>query len=1050
MSSRTARTLLRCSSILALCSAQAAFGQTTVSSDRSTPIRTSTTGDVTISEDVTLDVEGSAPITIDSGNLVTIEEDAEVIADDADGRSGVIIAAGNNGRIVNDGAIYVLEDFVPDDDDNNGSPDGPVASAMNRVGILGNSTRGRIENNGTVLVEGLNSYGVKLADGWAGTFDNAGSIGVIGDNSIGIHTQEVATDLSIGGSVSVVGAGSQVVVIDGDVAGSLIIDGALTKARSYTNDDGGSYSLSRSQLRVATPAVEVRGSVSGGILFDAPPLNLDSGNDDEDNDGIDDADETTGSITTYGESPALVIGSADAIVIGAGQARDGVFSLGVDGSISASGSYSTFDATAVVIGGQGGSVDLTDGIGVGGSITATTPDASALALLINADSNVPSLYVSGTISAVISSTGEGSAVAVRDLSGTLTEIDNTGTISVTGASEDETVALDLSRNTTGVTIRQYLNAVDADAYADELEDEDYDPNNPTIYARITGDILTGSGDDRVIASTGRIRGDSWLGSGDDSIALSGNAQYIGKIYSETGTFDMTMSDSSIFQGLLDTNNQLAQLTLADDATFSGYTANAEQLSVVVNGGLFQAADGRTLTVDSLNVGSSGAIGIIIDSEEGTASTIEANTATFASGAGVDVAIDDVLGAEGSYTVLTAGTLTGAGDLDLRTDELPLLYSAALDVGTNSIAVTIDRVSAEELGLTVNQAAAYDAILAAAEEDDYLARSILQSDDITALQTQFDALLPNYNGGVFDFVTRSSALSAQRITDRIGFFEEWPVGVWLEPLYFRSNTAGTQGAGFDVNGWGLSGGWEKKFGNLYAGISGSWISGSSKTEDFQSTDLTKYEAAVHLRYQSGQFNAFARAGYFWVSADFVGTFTGEIDDSEFTYGSTAAWSGQGYTGLFGLSYGINAGDRFTLRPKIVLDYYKLDEDGYETSADSDAIALTVGDRASDRISVKPSLIASYRLQSEPENEQPFTIEVEGGYRSVLSGRLGTVTANFEDGDSFTLTPDDYANGWAVEARVRAGAWDHAWQIGVGAEQSNGDIGFTGRASLNVAF
>lgn len=1050
MELRIASTLLRCSSIVALCSAQAAAGQTTVSSDRSTPITTSTAGDVTVSEDVSVDVEGDVPIAIDSANLVTIEDDAEVFADDADGRTGVAISAGSNGSLVNDGAIYVLEDFVPEDEDGNGSPDGPVASAANRVGILGNSTGGQIENNGTVYVEGLNSYGIKLADGWGGTFDNTGSIGVVGDNSIGLYTQDVATDLSIGGSISTVGAGSQVAVIDGDVDGSLVIDGTLTKARSYTNDDGDAYTLSRSQLRVVSPAVEVRGSVSGGILIDAPPLNLDSDDDDEDDDGVADADEPTGAIISYGESPALVIGSADDIVIGGGQARDGVFSLGVDGSISASGSYSTFDAAAVVIGGQGGSVDLTDGIGVGGSITATTPDASALALLINEDSNVPSLYISGSIAAVISSTGEGSAVAVRDLSGTLSEIDNTGTISVTGASEDETVALDLRENTSGVTIRQYLNDVDAESYAEELEDEDYDPDTPTIYARITGDILTGSGDDQIIASTGRIRGESWLGSGDDSIELSGNAQYIGKVYSEAGAFSMAMSDSSLFQGLLDTNDQVAQLTLADDATFTGYTENADQLSVAVNGGLLQAADGRTLSVDDLTVGSSGAIGIVIDSEEGTASTIEANTATFASGAGVDVEIDDVLGAEGTYTVLTAGTLSGADALDLRTDELPLLYSAALDLGTNSIAVSIDRVTAEQLGLTINQTAAYDAILTAAEDDDYLAQSILQSDDVAELQTQFDALLPNYNGGVFDFVTRSSALSAQRITDRIGSFEDWPTGAWLEPVYFRSNNKGDQSAGYDVDGWGLSGGWEKKFGKVYAGLSGSWISGSTSTEDFQSTDLTKYEAALHARFEEGPFNAFARAGYFWVSSDFTGTFTGEIDDTEFTYGSTADWSGQGYTGLAGISYGFKAGDRLTLRPKVVLDYFRLDENGYETTADSDAIALTVGDRVSDRMSVKPSLVASYQLQRGPESEQPFTLELEGGYRSILSGNLGTLTASFEDGDSFTLTPDDYADGWALEARVRAGGWDHAWQIGVGAEQSNGEIGLTGRASLNVAF
>ncbi|WP_066557712.1 autotransporter outer membrane beta-barrel domain-containing protein [Croceicoccus bisphenolivorans] len=1050
MNLKYASELLICSSAITLCCISVSRADTTVNGDRSAPLSTSSAGDVTIAADATLDVTGSDPLTLDDNSTITIEEDGAVHADDADARNGINVAAGTNGSIVIDGVLRVEEDFVPDDDDGDGKPDGPIAQASDRTGISVNSSSGSITNEGVIYVEGLNSAGIRFQDGWSGEFDNTGSITVVGDGSVGIVTGDVATDFSVGGSVSSVGANSQVLLIDGDVSGRVIIDGSLTKRNSYTNDDGGTYTLSRSQLRAVAPAVEVTGSVANGILIDAPPINTDDDNDDEDGDGIDDSEETTGSITSYGESPALLIGGADDIVIGGGQTRDGTYSLGVDGTINAYGSYSTFDATAVVIGGEGGSVDLSSGISVGGTIRATTPDASALALLINDGANVPDLYVSGQISAVISSTGEGSAIAVRDLSGTLSQIDNTGAIIVSGAAEDETIALDLSNNTTGVTILQYLNEIDAEAYAEELEDEDYDPDSPTIYARITGDILTGSGNDLIEASTGTIRGDVWLGDGDDQMILSGNADFAGDLYAEAGDFSLSMSDSARFDGLVDVAGGQATLFIADNAIFSGTTANSAQMSATVTGGLLQVADGESMVLDTLDVSSGGRIGVILDGDSQTSSNFVVNTATFATGSGLDVEIDDILGAEGTYTVLTANTLTGASELTLDAGELPLLYSASLATDATTIAVSVERRTAEELGLTKPQTAAFDAMLATAATNSYLERSLLQAEDIGELQHQIDQLLPDYNGGIFDFVARSSALSARRITDTVGYYDEWPIGIWVEPLIFRGSKNGDGTAGYKNDGWGVSGGWERRLGGMYLGLSGSWISGSVDTGDYQSTDVSKYEVAGHWRMQNGNFNAFARAGYYWAKMDFSGTFNGAIDGDEFSYGSASDWSGKGYTALAGASYGFDVSTSLSLRPKVVLEYYQLDEKGYETSADTDALALYVEGRSSDRTTVTPSMILGYRLENEPASHHPLTIEFEAGYQSILSGGLGSVTANFEDGESFTIEPSDMSGGWTTEARIRSGAWDGAWQIAVGAQQTDGDVDLSARISINVAF
>lgn len=1031
--------------------ASPAWADVTVDDESDTALATLSDGNITIDTDATLEVDGADPLTIDSNGTITINEDGVVLVDDADGRNGLYIASGTNGTFFNDeGGIYVLEDFVPDDDDGNGTPDGAVAEASGRTGILVDSTTGTIQNDGTIYVEGLNSAGIRFADGWAGSFDNTDAIYVVGDYSTGIATGDIATEFSVGGTVTTVGRGTQALLVDGDVDGGLVIDGTLTKALSYTNDDGTTYTLSRSQLRESVAAVQVKGDVANGVLVDARPLELDSDNDDEDGDGIDDADETNGSITSYGESPALLIGSDRDITIGGGQTRDGTYSLGIDGSVTASGYYSTFDATAVVIGGEGGTVDLTDGISVGGTVAATTPDSSAVAILINEGATVPDLYVSGTVRANITSQGEGSAVAIRDISGTLSQIDNTGLITTSGASEDETIALDLSHNTSGVTIAQYLNDVDAADYAEELEDEDYDPDDPTIYARITGDIMTGTGNDLLTASTGIIDGDVYFAAGDDAMSLSGNAVYGGTVYSGGGSFDLAMADTSEFFGTLDSGSDIATVTLNGDSYFYGTIENGVNTSVTVNGGLFTITDGETASFDSLTVGADGSFGVVIDGEAGTTSSFDVNTAEFADGATLDAVITHFLDADGSYTVLNAAQMTGQDTLTLNIDDLPLIYGASLTSDENSVTVDVELYTPEELGLNSAASSAYSALLQTAGENAYLEASILQAEDMDSLEGQFAQMLPEYEGGVFDFITRSSRQSSKRISDNIAHFDEWPVGIWLEPFYVTGSKDKGDTAGYDVSGWGMSGGWEKRLGNNYLGVSGSWSSGTSSTGDYRDVDITKYEVAAHWRATLGNFYGFARAGYFWANMDGSNTFTGTVSDSEFTYDSTGEWKGTGYTAVIGGSYDYRVNRMLTLRPKIVLDHYRLDEKGYETSADIDALALTVDKRSSDVTALTPSLVSSFRLDRQNIRDNPLTAEFEAGYRSVLAGDIGSLTASFEESDSFTLLPSSLQGGWTTEARLKGGGWDHAWLIGIGAEQTSGNIDLSARASLNIAF
>ena len=145
-----------------------------------------------------------------------------------------------------------------------------------------------------ITVEGLNSGGIVVDSDYVGDITNTGTIKVLGDNSVGISTQAVDGDITLDGTVTVVGAGAQDLVVNGDVSGSVIIEGAVSQATSFTDDDGDTLVLSRAALRTGAAAVEINGNVAGGIYVTAP-------------DPDDDDDDTgTGSITSYGTSPAIL------------------------------------------------------------------------------------------------------------------------------------------------------------------------------------------------------------------------------------------------------------------------------------------------------------------------------------------------------------------------------------------------------------------------------------------------------------------------------------------------------------------------------------------------------------------------------------------------------------------------------------------------------------------------------------------------------------------------------------------------------------------------
>lgn len=1021
--------------------------ETVVDDETEERLLTSTAGDITITKDGTIELASGAAITVNSDNDVTNGGTIEI--GDADGATAILVEDGRRADVVNSGTISITEDFVPDDDDANGIADGQIASASGRYGIrIGSGVSGSLENSGTITVEGLDSFGIAVEGPYSGSILHTGTINMIGDNSTGLWLSDVDGDVTVEGSINVVGAGATAVNLTGDVSGTFTVQGALLQKRSYTNDDDETVSLSRAALRNGAPTVAVSGNIAGGILIAAPPADEDEDDDDEDNDGVADDKEGTGSITAFGTSPGLLIGGSDDIEIGRVTGDADGYSLVVDGSISASAHYSSTDAFAIVIGGEGGDVNLPGGIAVNGTVSAKTNDSQATALLINEGATVERLYNSGTIIASISSSGDGALYAVRDLSGTLTSIENTGFITASGSSEDTRNAIDLSANTSGVTIRQYLNDDDRATITKNEADGDDDT---TIYTAIRGNIVTGSGDDLLDIAAGVVSGNTYLNDGDDVVRLSGNAAYGGEIHFGDGIAEMTMSNTATFIGELDFDSQSASLILSDSAEFTGTIAGGENLTVDVAGGRFGTGDTDTISFDALTVRSGASLGVYIDGDAGKSSLFDVDSAVFEDGARISATISSLANTAGSYRILTANKLTGLPEFDSTATGLPLLFNGKIAADDQDLILTISLKTAEELDLTRPQGEIYEAIIAAAPADDSIEASLLGVGDVESLQRQFNELLPDHAGGVFDVLTRGSRLAARHVMDDSSMYNISDVGGWVELIYLGGSKSVTETIDYELSGYGISGGLERETAVGYLGFSLAYFAGSVENNGGTGTiDSSQYELAGFWRVASGPFYAFARVSGARVSLDSSRTFTGSIDDKEFTRTTAGSWSGWLYSAAAGASYRFDINRNLSLRPMATIDYFNLSEGGYEEDGGGDAMDLIVADRSSDAMTATTTLTASYSMGRRTHRRRPLTFELEGGRRHILGGELGNTVANFEDGESFTITGEDLRGGWLGEVRVLQGGMDYTWQLAVGADQVRDDIGYTVRGSLSLAF
>ncbi|SDM86786.1 autotransporter outer membrane beta-barrel domain-containing protein [Maricaulis salignorans] len=1042
--------------------APAAFADREVSTAITDPIATSTAGDggvadnivITSSGRVTRTTVGTPALTLDSDNDITQDGVVSVTSDD-DGAVGVHIIGGNTGNFTSTGQIVVTSETVPTDEDDDGDVDGPGAIGSNRVAVLVDGVAvftGDIlfSNTSQMIVRGNDSAGIRILTGIDGSVDYSGRLTLVGDRSTAIDIQDnISGDLNVGGSITANGAEAAGVSVLGDVGGGITLRGNIsTTGYRFLARPSETFleQLEPDDLLQGGSALVLSGNVAGGLYVGGPTADTPS--------------EPTSGLATRGDAPTMhIFAGASDIVLGEvvipaiaddpdtadvdeSQAAQHLgYSFVIRGQVTASGDLDGVDATTIrVEGGAGTTATLTGGLlnqgiissfaygepgeeavattvsfGAGAIIplltnleelraTAVGTGATARVVMLDAGAYLPSLVNEDTIFA--NGVEGASAVAIRDLSGSLTSVVNSGVISAlygapTSADEvaHETVALDLSHATTATLVRQYRR---------DGVDED-------VSLAIYGDVLFGSGDDVLQVESGQVTGNISFGDGADQLVITGGSIVSGVLDDSDGDLAISVDDANLILGAT-TDTGISDARFGDGAVLSFQIDHTLDVAAFVNA---------------------------------------SGTVTFETGSRITSALTNLIGEGATYVVLTADSLVIEEALDVLQDTTaPYLYEAALNFDpndSNSLTLTLQRRTAEQLGMNANQAGAYEATYTVWQNDTELGAAIASLTTERDFFQAYDQLLPEYAASAIQFALATNDSAVGALSNRLDAVRRSPDdtgGLWVQEFGYYADRAGTSfGPGYRGHGIGLAVGFDQPFGPFYAaGV--NFVGSASEISEVDGFDDPM--SAV-----SGQIGAYAGSKFGETTLDIYGAvgFDSFEHNRRIVIGSysaspTASWSGYHLAASARVGRDFSAGNYY-LRPSASIDYLGLYEGSYTETGGGSGVDLVVSDRESSSFSATALVTLGARYAGSDSWWSPH---IQAGFRNEFSGGETETDAHFVDYDeTFTLRSQQIpGTGFIFGFGIAAGSGYSVFSFDYDADLREDFIRHTARLVMRMVF
>jgi hypothetical protein len=999
--------------------------QVVISNARTTPIQTSNaTGsgrdDIRFASGGSIAVNSGVAVTVDSNNSIDLDPGSSItLANAADGATAILVGpSATTGSVTIGGTITVTDSLNGETDtDNDGDFDGPLATGSDRYALrLTGATplTGNIlvESTANVLVEGNNSRAVSLERDLIGDVTVFGSMRVVGSNAVGYNqTGAVSGRVNLSGPLSVQGLNASAVNIAGDVAGRLTLQAEMTSTGyRYSSRPPESFipGLEADDLLQGGSTVIVAGNVAGGVVLDTRPADNSTTSTDEDNDGIEDANEGSAILNSFGSAAALTVGSSIRdITLGAAGTGDLNYGLLNRGTVNGVGVYDGVSALAIQLGVAGGrSVTIAGGVRNEGSIAALSRDASATAISIGAGVSTPRFENTATLTAgvssdvvgtrataitiaaganlaafsnsgaILASTGGGvaNAIVLQDLSGTLRSIVNSGSIQANASPNEAgdpvtatTTAIDVSANTTGVTFRQFgtpgtATANDPDTDGDGVPDSD----EPITL----GDIRFGSGADVMTIENGEVRGAISFGAGADRLSITGGALVRGAITDSDGLLAIDIANG---------------------------TLDARQTSVT--------------RATSLNIGANGDLIVTLDPATGTNAGFRVNgTATLATGAGLGIRFNSLITDPRRFTIIDADVLNiGAIDQSAVQANSPYLFvvSAGSNVAAGDVFIDARRRTAAEASLIAVETQAFDAFYGSLSGNAVLRDLFIAQTDRAGFIDLYEQILPDHSGGPLLSLASGVDAVTRALTGRNATVTPGETSAWLQEINFYADKDKTDSYGFRSEGFGVAGGIERgssvgAFGVTLAFTSSDIEDPEAEAEEILSANLI--ELGLSWRAQGQAWSTWARAagGY----ATFEST--RQLVTPDINLINRSSWNGFTLALAGGASYERSFG-RFNIRPEAYLEYFSLSEDGHVEEGLNNGFNLEIESRDGHMFAGVAAVNIGYGF-GENGWIRP---EVRVGWRQNISVDAGETMARFASGgSSFTLSPDSIEGGGPI--------------------------------------
>ncbi|HVY88809.1 MAG TPA: autotransporter domain-containing protein [Hyphomonadaceae bacterium] len=974
-----------------------------------------------------------------------------------------------------------------------------------------------------VTVEGNNSLGISIQSILNGNYRQLGAISLIGSNGTALDFQkDVTGNVGIGGSVSSQGEGSVAVNVGGNVAGEFMIDGAIL-ATGFTSTTVSNYAdpdlLTATDVPIAQrrdpddlliggAAVQVRGNLARGFLVQGNAVGGVDPTDDV-KDVVQDFNEnrTAGQISQFGSAPAVVIQPLDGSSgqsITLSKVREsvadtldddkdgdtteiiGVFNYDYGfmnrGSIAANGFNIGFASTGIKIAGSADGTHTTfvdGGVFNGGTIAATAFEAKSVGLLIGSGASTPQVVNIGSISSTVftentdSATAfkieagatvptitnnglmlttvrgyDGDSIAFQDLSGTVTHFTNTSRISAGYVDDDTTdnitsglgraIGIDLSHNTTGITLLQ--------------QDT---PDN----ARIFGDVLLGSGNDRFDLLSGEVHGNVDFGAGADTFNIV-SAKMFGNAVFHGGGTNFTLSGSDMTGDISLAGS--ANLSFLGSSTFNGAISNsaAGAVALTVDNSTVNRSGSGTLDLASFNATNGAKIGFVVDNARVAGNVPIFNvtgTANFAANTVFTPIFQQFTNQDFTLRVLNAGTLNLGGPLDsMLNANSPYLYTVGLQrPNPNAIDLVFKVKTPTELGLTTRQASAYTGVLDLLANDATIGAAVTSIPGSAEFLRGWNDLLPAPDSSIMTVLASNATAAFGATAHRLDLLTDKPDapgGAWTEEFGVQHNAdASSSSAAVSGGGFGVAAGVDLI--SSGTALVGTYIS----LESLELEEENRTKAPLNVSQTSVGGYAGWRNGALAVNAAASAGFIDFTSDRRVSIGSLtdrlrAEWKGTTYNAAARATYDIPMG-WFDFKPYIAADYMGFQQDGYRESADTldDLEAVT---ESSDATLATASYGLSLVGHWGSDDAYKITPELSVGYRNVLTwddtpGKMhfGGSTA----GSSFTLLPgQEPEDGIVAGLGLNINSQFLNLKLGYDAQISDSSVTHYGSITLRMAF